>query len=327
MIRISVALCTYNGSTFIHEQLDSILSQTTPVNEIIVCDDGSTDDTLAILNQYSIENPGLFKIVQNEINLKSVKNFEKAISLCTGDIIFLADQDDVWLTNKVEAFVSYFEMHQNINVLASNGHCLDEKGINHEKYSVWDVPVFLKEKGLEVDFYKIISFRGNLATGATMALRKNFVQEVIPFPIIKEYHHDEWIALVAAKTNSFELLDKKYIHYRIHEKQQVGGVFFDNTEQTKQDLIQIYDTRFITEIEVLSFINSKRRLKKIISCIDKNRKLSLFIKTDDNIYNDNRLSLTEIFYSTKKAMKKRYPIQARLLFLSDKITGKRQLKD
>lgn len=323
----SVALCTYNGSAFIRDQIDSILNQTLPINEIIVCDDGSTDNTIEILEQYSFEKPGLFKIFQNETNLRSVKNFEKAISLCTADIIFLADQDDIWCENKIEKYIAYFETHPTINVIASNGYCIDELGINYEKYSVWDVPFFLKEKGLEVDFYKIISFVENLATGATMALRKDFVPEVMPFPIIKGYHHDEWIALVAAKTNSFELLNEKYIHYRIHKKQQVGGVFFDKTDQTKQDLIQIFDTRFIKEIEVLSFINSKRRLKKIISCIDKNRKLSMFVKTDYNAYNDNLLLLTKIFYNSKNTMKKRYPIRAKLLFLADKIIGKRQLKN
>jgi hypothetical protein len=227
----------------------------------------------------------------------------------------------------VEDFVSYFERHPSINVLASNGHCIDEKGINHEKYSVWDVPVFLKEKKLEVDFYKIISFRENLATGATMALRKSFIPEVIPFPIIKGYHHDEWIALIAAKSYSFELLDNKYIHYRIHEKQQVGGVFFEKTDKTKQNLIEIFDTRFITEIEILSFINSKKRLKKIISCIEKNRNLNLIVKSKKSFFIDNQLLLIDIFHKTRKAMLKRYPIQARLLFIADKINGKRQLKD
>lgn len=99
-MKTSVALCTYNGEKYIKEQLDSILNQTKKVDEIIVCDDCSSDKTVEILNHYSSTNPGLFKIYINEQNLRSVKNFEKAITLCTGDIIFLSDQDDFWVNEK-----------------------------------------------------------------------------------------------------------------------------------------------------------------------------------------------------------------------------------
>ena len=75
-MKLSVAMCTYNGGRFLKEQIDSILNQTLKVDEIIVCDDISTDDTLTILEEYSNKNPNLFKIYKNEINLKSVKNFE-----------------------------------------------------------------------------------------------------------------------------------------------------------------------------------------------------------------------------------------------------------
>lgn len=80
-MKISVAVCTYNGEKYINEQIDSILNQTLAVNEIIVCDDRSTDKTIAILNDYADKNPGLFNIIINETNLRSVKNLKKAISL------------------------------------------------------------------------------------------------------------------------------------------------------------------------------------------------------------------------------------------------------
>src|SRR6476659_477323 len=101
-MKISVALCTYNGERFLNEQLESILAQTFPVTEIIVCDDGSTDDTSTMLQQFERRYFNLFKIYVNAENLGVIKNFEKAISLCAGDIIFLADQDDIWEINKVE---------------------------------------------------------------------------------------------------------------------------------------------------------------------------------------------------------------------------------
>ncbi|MDO9153719.1 MAG: glycosyltransferase [Paludibacter sp.] len=84
---ISVALCTYNGEKFIEEQLNSILNQTLPVEEIVICDDGSTDNTLNIINLFEQNNRNI-KVFRNKNNLGTIKNFEKAISLTSGDIIF-----------------------------------------------------------------------------------------------------------------------------------------------------------------------------------------------------------------------------------------------
>ena len=126
-MKISVALCTYNGEKFLKEQLDSILNQTIAVDEIIICDDKSTDTTLSILRDYKKKYPTIISIYENENTLKSVKNFEKAISLCTGDIIFLSDQDDIWVDIKVEKYCDYFNENAAIQVLASNGYCINEK--------------------------------------------------------------------------------------------------------------------------------------------------------------------------------------------------------
>ena len=87
-MKTSVALCTFNGEKYLRKQLDSILEQTVAVDEIVVCDDLSTDATLSILNQYKETFPNIFKIHANEKNLRSVKNFEKAISLCENEIVF-----------------------------------------------------------------------------------------------------------------------------------------------------------------------------------------------------------------------------------------------
>jgi Glycosyltransferases involved in cell wall biogenesis len=93
----SVALCTFNGEKFLRQQIDSILNQSMKVDEIVVCDDRSKDATIDILNGYQKKYPSVFKIYQNESNLGSVKNFERAVSLCSNEIIFLSDQDDFWI--------------------------------------------------------------------------------------------------------------------------------------------------------------------------------------------------------------------------------------
>ena len=98
---ISIAMATYNGEKYLAEQLDSILAQTVQDFELIVCDDCSSDSTAEILSRYA-EKDSRIKIFVNEKNLGFVKNFEKAVSLCSGEYIALSDQDDVWFAGHLE---------------------------------------------------------------------------------------------------------------------------------------------------------------------------------------------------------------------------------
>lgn len=321
-MKISVALCTYNGEVFIKEQIDSILQQTVSVDEIVICDDISSDNTIAILNEYATNNPNIFRIYKNDQNLRSVKNFEKAISLCTGDIIFLADQDDIWVPKKVEVYKKYFENNPRINILASNGYCINDKSEEKPKYAIWDVPIFLSESDTKVEFNKIISHVSNIATGATMAIRKNFLEEVIPFPIIKDIHHDEWMAIIAAHQNSFDMLEEKLFYYRIHDKQQVGGVFFDKTEKEKKSLTETFSV-YKTNV---AFSSYKKRLKRLNVAYERNALLRNYKTNHTSIFENNLVEIEKLFYLTQKNMKKAYPLSTFLLNLSDKILKKRQFK-
>lgn len=108
--KISIAMTTYNGSQYIVELLDSLRQQTRPVQEVIIADDGSTDDTVSIVEDY-IKKYSLkgWNIYTNDKNLGWKRNFKEVISKTTGDYVLLADQDDVWLTNKVEKLVKCLE--------------------------------------------------------------------------------------------------------------------------------------------------------------------------------------------------------------------------
>jgi glycosyltransferase involved in cell wall biosynthesis len=320
-IKTSVAMCTFNGEQFLKEQIDSILNQSVSIDEIIVCDDGSTDLTISILEEYSKKNPNLFKIYKNEINLKSVKNFEKGISLCSGEIIFLSDQDDIWELNKVEKMIHYFDQNPNIDVLATNGFCIDDNSKVHEKYAIWDVPQFLRDKNIEFDYFSLIAFVTNISTGASMAFRKSILKEIMPFPKIKDFHHDEWIAMYAAKKESFELLNGKYFYYRIHKNQQVGSVFYKKADSIKKYLIDFSDYKSVNS----SFNVYKKRLKKNASFYDLNKKLiaqNIFLR---NNFEEN-LALSFQFYTdTKQKMNQKYPIRAFFLNISDSIFNKRKI--
>lgn len=290
------------------------------VDEIVVCDDGSTDGTVQILKEYEQQFPNLFKISINEKNLQSVKNFEKAIEICRGEIIFLSDQDDVWMPNKVQAMLTYFETHPKINVLASNGFGIDEKSNELKVYSLWDIPQFFVERNIKVVYYKIFSSIRNIATGASMALRRNFLPQITPFPEIKGFHHDAWIALVAATQNSFDLLPQKLFKYRIHENQQVGDVFFEKTEKSKKLLIQefdysVSDQRFGSYKNVLKRISKSYKQNQLLGAHKDHQKISNLVKKD----------LEEMFYKHQREVKKKYPIRYFFLKIYDVILKKRRL--
>ena len=315
MTSYSVALCSYNGEKYIHQQIDSILSQTHRPSEIVVCDDGSTDRTPEILAEYQKQYPEIFRIHFNEINLRSVKNFEKAISLCSKAIIFLSDQDDIWAENKAKKIVSFLDNHAEIDVVATNGFCIDENGAVHEKYSLWDAPVFLKEKGKNIDYFEIILLC-NIATGASMAFRSALKPEIMPFPVLKDYHHDEWIALNTARKGRFEFLNDKLFYYRTHQEQQVGGVFFDKTEEGKAKLMRFFD------LEPTSFSSYKRLLKRLLRFYEIN--VIIENKNQGHTFCNTSQSIKERYYALKKEFKNKFPLKSRILFLVDKIMGKKR---
>lgn len=123
---ISVAMCTYNGEKYIREQLESIINQSMLPDEIVICDDCSKDTTLEILKDTLNSYNGIVQLVSNKHNLGYRKNFEKAISLCHGDIIFLSDQDDVWNKDKIEIIKTEIEKDKNILLAFHDVEIVDE---------------------------------------------------------------------------------------------------------------------------------------------------------------------------------------------------------
>lgn len=305
-MKASVALCTYNGDKFLVEQVDSILNQTKKVDEIIVCDDGSTDSTISILNAYKDKYPGLFRIYINEENLRSVKNFEKAISICQNEIIFLCDQDDVWTENKVEDYCRFFQQNPSISVICSGGFALDQDSKLLDKLSVWDAPELLRMHGTEPDFFEIIAFLRNLATGATLALRKEFKAQIFPFPVIKKVHHDEWIALVAAYQHKLHMLQGKYIQYRIHGAQQVGGVFMNSGSESKQYLLDYFSfNSFNADFKIY-----RKILRSLKNAIHKFSDLQKTSEAHEKLIQHVHQLACEKYAATKNKVKKEYPVKS-----------------
>ena len=224
-MKISVAFIVYNGARYMRKQLDSILAQTHKVQEIIVCDDASSDNTKELLEEYKNKHPNLFFIHYNTKNIGPTKNIEKAIQACTGELILLADQDDYWETNKVETIVKWFEVNPTMNGVFTNGSLMNSNEKLDNKYGLWDVmsfPYKAIKNGEDLKLY--INTVENTVTGATLAIRNNLPFLKQPFPVIKHLVHDRWLAMNLAETNSLGILDEKLICYRIHSAQAIGGM-------------------------------------------------------------------------------------------------------
>ena len=224
-MKISVAFIVYNGAQYMRTQLDSILAQTHKVDELIICDDASSDNTKEILKEYEKNNPDLFFVHYNKQNLGPTKNIEKAIQACTGELILLADQDDYWEANKVETIFKWFEQNPTMNGVFTNGSLMNSNEKLDNKYGLWDVmsfPYKAIKNGEDLKLY--INTVENSVTGATLAIRNNLAFLKKPFPLIKHLVHDRWLAINLAETNSLGILDEKLIRYRIHSEQTIGGM-------------------------------------------------------------------------------------------------------
>lgn len=218
--RISIAMCTYNGEKFLKEQLESIERQTVLPDEIIICDDCSTDGTLEILGNVSKSALFSVEIIQNQKNLRSTKNFEKAISFCKGDIIFLCDQDDIWVENKIELMLEQFT--NDVGIVFSNAFVTNVKLIE-TKNDLWSTVGFdnWAKKRFERNDYLTVLLKRNVVTGAAMAFKAQLKPLILP--IAKYEVHDTWICLIAAFFTKIKYLDKKLIYYRQHSSQQIGA--------------------------------------------------------------------------------------------------------
>ncbi len=216
-MNVSVALCTYNGEKYVEEQLHSILNQTLPVDEIVVCDDGSSDNTISIIQQISLEKPGIIRLKQNKKRLGVYVNFMNVLSFCRGDIIFLSDQDDVWYKDKVERQVAFLHKHPNIELVFSDATLM---GGSHNGELMSDNLNFPKEnrKMFSAGLAFELSLFQVYALGASVAVRKRLVDSVLEAgPLINS--HDHCLQLEASAQDAIAYLNTPLYLYRMHEKQ------------------------------------------------------------------------------------------------------------
>ena len=216
-------MCTYNGSRFLRAQLESIRTQTRPPDELVICDDDSSDDTVGIIEQFRSSAPFPVRLEINTENLGSTKNFEKAISLCQGTLIALADQDDVWLPQKLETIATKFHQESTVGLVFSDAELINEE-LRPLNARLWASIGF--DGDLQAQFKDERAFDillpGWVVTGATMAFHSRFRTLALPIPDDIPVIHDGWIASLIAAVADVSFIDKPLIKYRVHSEQQIG---------------------------------------------------------------------------------------------------------
>lgn len=240
---ISIALCTYNGERYLVEQLDSILAQTYPRLEIVISDDGSSDATPALLQDYARRDPRII-LLKNSRNLGFVKNFERALSACGGDYIALADQDDIWLPNKIQRL---YETIGDALLIYSRVDLIDSQGAPIDR-------VFPSVNRLEGGCALSLIF-DNCVTGHACLLRREMLVHALPMPE-GLLAHDQWLAIVAAASGRLAAGREVLSHYRMHS----ANALLQNKKKRKETRLEKAMTKCRRQVALMDAVLDRNLL-------------------------------------------------------------------
>lgn len=223
MTTISVAMATYNGGGFIEEQLVSILSQEPSPTELVVADDGSTDDTLALVREIAVDHPATSLVVlgQTGAPLGVAGNFSRAIAATHGDLIALSDQDDRWHPGRLAALRVRFETEPDLLLIHHDAALVDGNGLPLGSSLLDWLRVGTRERRrlTSADAFAA-SIRRNTATGATVVFRRELAD--LAGPIGEGWIHDEWLAIIAGALGRARLDERVLGDYRQHGRNEIG---------------------------------------------------------------------------------------------------------
>lgn len=208
---ISVCIATYNGGKYIRQQIESILPQIGLEDEIVISDDGSTDNTHAVIESFQCSQ---IRLLKHSERLGYIGNFERCLNHSKGDIIFLCDQDDIWLPNKVSLCLQALN---HSDLVVTNARILKEDGrISEDTY-------FDMRKSYKSFWGNILKF-GYL--GCCMCFKKSILLQALPFPPNRQLcTHDNWLYIVGAAFYDVSRIDTPCIYYRRHSSNASGGGF------------------------------------------------------------------------------------------------------
>lgn len=226
-MKLSIAMATYNGAQYLQEQLDSLLIQTRQPDELVVCDDGSKDATIEILERFKQAAPFTVRIFQNEVNLGHEKNFGKAIDLCEGDVIFLCDQDDVWFSSKLATVQDVFNSENGVLLVINDAEITDGtmKSTRRTVFGQTRAAGVIGENGK------------SLTLGCATAFRSELRSLISPVPAL-DYGHDSWIHDFTHMIGGRYVLEQTLQFYRRHGENVSNWAFDGAARATMQNVVK-----------------------------------------------------------------------------------------
>jgi glycosyltransferase involved in cell wall biosynthesis len=211
-VRLSIALCTYNGAKFLNEQFASFAAQTRLPDELVICDDGSTDDTPSLVESFAARAPFPVRIEWNPVNLGVTENFKKAVGLCTGDLIALADQDDVWKSDKLARAV---ETICRAEKPASTMYCTRLQYVDPHLHTI-----SLSSIPRSIGFPNAIV--ENVATGCSVVFGNEIRRRFLEAASVDMVMHDWWAYLIASAFGRVLYDEVPSVLYRQHDRNVAG---------------------------------------------------------------------------------------------------------
>jgi len=201
-MKISIAMTTYNGEKYLQEQLDSLVAQTRQPDELVVSDDCSDDDTVRIIEAFAHQAPFEVRWYVNDENLGCTGNFNKVLHHCTGDLIFLSDQDDVWFDNKIEHIES-IAREDDFNLVFINDAVLADETLKTTGLTKLGQ---LRSGGLSESLFTM---------GSCVAMRPRLLDICLPIPIEYDWY-DFWLVSFAENLGRKRIVDIPLQYYRRH---------------------------------------------------------------------------------------------------------------
>lgn len=239
MLKISLAMTTYNGEKYILRQLETLRLQTRKIDEVIICDDCSSDKTAEIVKKYINDfNLVGWRFIANKSNLGFIENFKNAIKMTSGDIIFLCDQDDEWDINKVAFMAKKIEENSDVELLACSLRFINENSIPLVPSRVpnWYLNMESKKFGEmeRIDFLEVCPT--NYSPGCTMCFTRKVADEYLRHEYPFSIPHDWLISLIASSNNAFYYINNPLINYRIHSNNAIGVKSADKSKSAIEQI-------------------------------------------------------------------------------------------
>lgn len=257
MEKVDILLATYNGEKYIREQIDSILNQTHKEFRLLISDDGSTDGTRDILNEYKAKDERIEVFMQEE-NLGVVKNFEFLLGKVDAKYYMFSDQDDIWKAEKIEKSLKKIE--EGFDLVYSDLEVVDENlNVTYESY--W------KLKGIYKKIKKYNNFESlylnNFITGCTVISKKELIDSFMPLPNTSKFVlHDYWISLIVSQNGKIAYVEEPLIKYRQHKNNKVGSKKksdeLKSIDEIRSLFIQVKKEHFKVFIENENKFNSEK---------------------------------------------------------------------